>query len=109
MDDLRRLLKADAARFSAWGTLLDRHPDTPVAVVDAILTRRGILASRKKSAPCCVCTAHNTKQAEATAEWAAGHRTDRPGVIDNVFAEALAYANTYTRTMPGLMSRLNKH
>ena len=43
------------------------------------------------------------------AEWAAGRRTDRPGAIDNVFAEALSRTPARTRgPMVGLMSRLNK-
>ena len=110
LDDLRRLLKAEADAFAAvWTALLERHPDTPMAVADAVLTRRGELSKHKKSLLATCSQAHNAKQAEATAEWAVGRRSVRPGTSENVFAAALSRTPTRAKgAMAGLMSRLNK-
>ena len=67
------------------------------------------LSKHKKSLLATCSQAHNAKQAEATAEWAVGRRSVRPGTSENVFAAALSRTPTRAKgAMAGLMSRLNK-
>ena len=101
LDELRRLIKADAERFvPMWSDLLVRQPDTPLEVADAVLSRRGDLSKLKKSLLQMCTQAHTARQAEVTAEWAAGRRAERPGASDNAFAAAFAAGSELSKKGP---------